>query len=175
MVGALVLLSACSTRTQDFNGFTEFGDYKGHYKIGQPYKVQGVTYIPREEPQYDRTGFASWYGPQFHGKKTANGDKFNQNALTAAHPTLPLPSLVRVTNLENGKTLVVMVNDRGPFARGRILDVSKRAAQLLGFEQNGIAKVRVQYLKGQTDQMLDRIGVKKRNDMFTNNMLQRSL
>lgn len=170
-LGLLVILSACtSTRTEDFNGFTEFGNYKGHYKIGGPYRVEGVTYTPRYEPSYDHTGMASWYGPTFHGKKTANGDKFNQHALTAAHPTLPLPSLVRVTNLENGKTLVVMVNDRGPFSRTRILDVSKRAAQLLGFEKKGITRVRVQYLKGQTDQMLNRIGLKRQDSptMFRN-------
>lgn len=161
IVGLLVVLAACSNRTEDFNGFTEFGDYKGHYKIGNPYQIRGVTYVPRYEPNYDKTGLASWYGPTFHGKRTANGDKFNQHALTAAHPTLPLPSLIRVTNLENGKTLVVMVNDRGPFARGRILDVSQRAAQLLGFERQGVAKVRVQYLQGQTDQMLDRIGLQR--------------
>ena len=174
IAGLILALAACSSnKSQDFNGFTEFGDYKGHYKIGKPYQVQGVTYIPKQEPNYDKTGYASWYGPTFHGKKTANGDKFDKNALTAAHPTLPLPSLVRVTNLQNGKNVVLMVNDRGPFARSRILDVSQRAAQMLGFEQQGVAKVRVQYLPGQTDQMLKRIGLKKPNQLYSENQVIR--
>lgn len=167
-IGLFAMVSACTnTHTQDFNGFTEFGNYKGHYKIGEPYRVEGVTYIPKYEPSYDHTGLASWYGPSFHGKKTANGDKFSQYALTAAHPTLPLPSLVRVTNLDNGKTLVVMVNDRGPFSKTRILDVSQRAAQLLGFEKKGVARVRIQYLKGQTEQMLERMGFKNKQEFRT--------
>lgn len=174
IAGLTLALAACtSTTTQDFNGFTEFGDYKGHYKVGKSYKIQGVTYTPKQEPNYDRTGYASWYGQQFHGRKTANGDKFNKYALTAAHPTLPLPSLVRVTNLQNGKNLVLMVNDRGPFARSRILDVSQRAAQLLGFEDKGVAKVRVQYLPGQTDQMLRRIGLRKTLQRYSANQSAR--
>ncbi|MBC7905839.1 MAG: septal ring lytic transglycosylase RlpA family protein [Rhodospirillaceae bacterium] len=116
------------------------------YKIGKPYQVAGVWYYPREDFDYDETGIASWYGPDFHGKMTANGESFDQNAVSAAHKTLPLPSVVRVTNLDNGRSLVIRVNDRGPFANGRIIDLSRRAAQLLGTEAAGTAKVRVQVL-----------------------------
>ncbi len=116
------------------------------YKLGKPYQISGVWYYPNYDPNYDRTGVASWYGPKFHGRPTANGERFNMNELTAAHPTLPMPSRVRVTNLENGRALVLRVNDRGPFVDRRIIDVSRRGAQLLGFQRKGIAKVRVQYL-----------------------------
>ncbi len=116
------------------------------YKVGKPYQVGGVWYYPREDFDYDETGIASWYGPNFHAKMTANGETFDQNAVTAAHKTLPMPSVVRVTNLENGRSLVVRVNDRGPFVNGRIIDLSRRSAQLLGFEGAGTAKVRVQIL-----------------------------
>ncbi len=116
---------------------------KGGYKVGKPYQVQGVWYYPRVDPNYDRTGIASWYGKPFHGRDTANGEVYDMNALTAAHKTLPLPSRVRVTNLENGRSIVLRVNDRGPFVHGRIIDVSRRAAQLLGFQGKGTAKVQV--------------------------------
>lgn len=118
----------------------------GVYKIGDPYQIQGVWYYPAEDYAYNETGIASWYGPNFHEKSTANGEVFDQNDVSAAHRTLPLPSLVRVTNLENGRSLVVRVNDRGPFAHSRILDVSRRTAQLLGFDQQGTARVRVEIL-----------------------------
>lgn len=113
-------------------------------KIGNPYEIGGVTYYPREDPYYDVTGMASWYGEQFHGRDTANGEVFDMNALSAAHKTLPMPSYVRVTNLSNGRTLVLRVNDRGPFVKNRIIDLSRRAAQLLGFEEKGVERVRVQ-------------------------------
>jgi rare lipoprotein A len=116
------------------------------YKVGNPYQIQGVWYYPNVEYEYDETGIASWYGPGFHGKNTANGESYDMNELTAAHRTLPLPSFVRVTNLQNGRSLVLRVNDRGPFAHGRILDASRRAAQLLGFKNKGTARVRVQIL-----------------------------
>ena len=118
----------------------------GVYKIGQPYQIDNVWYYPREQPDYDETGIASWYGPDFYGKATANGEMYDGNALTAAHKTLPMPVNVRVTNLDNGKSLVVRVNDRGPYARGRIIDLSKRAAELLDVVQTGTARVRVTYL-----------------------------
>ncbi len=121
----------------------------GDYKVGQPYKVNGSTYFPQVDPTYNETGMASWYGAEFHGKSTANGDTYNMNALTAAHTTLPMPSQVRVTNLENGRSLVLTVNDRGPFVKNRIIDVSRRAAQLLGFERHGTAKVRVEAVSKQ--------------------------
>ncbi len=120
---------------------------KGYYKIGSPYVIKGIKYYPAVDYNYNKTGIASWYGPNFHGKKTANGEIFNQNDLTAAHKTLPLPSIVRVTNLENGRSLIVRVNDRGPYSKGRIIDMSKRSAELLGFKDKGIAKVRVQVLE----------------------------
>jgi rare lipoprotein A len=119
---------------------------RGYYKVGNPYEVEGVRYVPREDYAYDESGVGSWYGPGFHAKYTANGEVYDQNEVTAAHKTLPLPSLVRVTNLDNGRQLVVRVNDRGPFVAGRIIDLSKRSAQLLGVEKVGTAKVRVQIL-----------------------------
>ena len=118
----------------------------GVYKVGQPYQVDNVWYYPREQPDYDETGIASWYGRTFYGRHTANGETYDGNQLTAAHKTLPMPVNVRVTNLENGKSLVVRVNDRGPYARGRIIDLSKRAAELLDVVQSGTARVRVTYL-----------------------------
>ena len=118
----------------------------GVYKVGQPYQVENVWYYPREQPDYDETGIASWYGPTFYGKKTANGEIYTGDMLTAAHKTLPMPVNVRVTNLDNGKSLVVRVNDRGPFSRGRIIDLSRRAAELLDIIQTGTARVRVTYM-----------------------------
>lgn len=118
----------------------------GVYRVGQPYQVGGNWYYPREQPDYDETGIASWYGPGFYGNLTADGEMFTSQDLTAAHKTLPLPVNVRVTNLENGRSLVVRVNDRGPFAAGRIIDLSERAAKLLGVYEKGTAKVRVQYV-----------------------------
>jgi rare lipoprotein A len=116
----------------------------GSYKVGEPYQVNGIWYYPAEDPYYDQTGIASWYGEPFDGQKTANGEIYDMNDLTAAHKTLPMPVYVRVTNLENGRSLVLRINDRGPFVSGRIIDVSRRAAQLLGFDKKGTAKVRVQ-------------------------------
>lgn len=116
------------------------------YKVGKPYRVNGVVYTPRIDYNYAETGIASWYGADFHGNATANGEVFDMNAVSAAHKTLPLPSMARITNLENGRWLNVRVNDRGPFARGRIIDVSRRTAQLLDFERKGTAMVRVEIL-----------------------------
>jgi rare lipoprotein A len=118
----------------------------GTYRVGVPYQIGDNWYYPHEQPGYDETGIASWYGPTFYGKPTADGEIYDGEGLTAAHRTLPLPVNVRVTNLENGKSLVLRVNDRGPFADGRIIDVSKHAAELLGFYEKGTARVRVTYL-----------------------------
>ncbi len=126
------------------------------YKIGSPYQIRGTWYYPAENFKYEETGVASWYGPGFHGRSTANGEVFDMNALTAAHRTLPMPSIVRVTNLQNGRSIVLKVNDRGPFARGRIIDVSRRAAQLLGFIRNGTAPVRVRILENESRRMATR-------------------
>lgn len=119
----------------------------GIYKVGDPYQIDGQWYYPQEDETYDREGIASWYGPNFHGKPTANGEVFDQNLITAAHPTLPMPIYARVTNLENGRSLVVRINDRGPFVADREIDLSRRSAELLGYRQQGTARVRVQYLR----------------------------
>ena len=117
----------------------------GAYKVGEPYQIEGQWFVPREEPAYDRSGVASYYAEDFHGRRTSNGEIFDMWALTAAHPTLPLPSYVYVTNLANGRTLLVRVNDRGPYARSRVIDVSRATARYLGFETQGTAQVRVRY------------------------------
>lgn len=122
----------------------------GKYKVGNPYIIDGQEYYPQENFDYTETGIASWYGPGFHGKKTANGETYDQNELTAAHRTLQMPSLVRVTNLENGRAVVLRVNDRGPYSRGRIIDVSSKAADLLGMKGRGTAKVRVETLPAES-------------------------
>jgi rare lipoprotein A len=127
----------------------------GIYKVGQPYQINGQWYYPREDYSYDETGIASWYGADFHNQSTSNGEIFNKNELTAAHKTLPLPSLARVTNLDNGRSIVVRINDRGPFSGSRIIDMSQRAAQLLGFEAQGTAKVRVQVLADESKAIAD--------------------
>lgn len=113
---------------------------------GPAYQVNGKWYVPAHEPNYDEIGIASWYGPTFHGKASASGETFDENALTAAHPTLPIPSLVRVTNLDNGRAVIVRLNDRGPFVDDRIIDLSRGAAGLLDMHGPGTARVRVQYV-----------------------------
>jgi rare lipoprotein A len=127
------------------------------YKVGKPYQIAGIWYYPKEEFDYDETGIASWYGTKFHGRKTANGEVYDMNTLTAAHRTLPMPSFVRVTNLENGRSLILRVNDRGPFARGRIIDISRRGSQLLGFQRQGTARVRVQVMADRSQAVKARI------------------
>ncbi len=118
----------------------------GVYRVGKPYMVAGREYVPQEDINYSAVGLASWYGDDFHGRYTANGEIFDMNSLSAAHPTLPLPSYVRVTNLNNHKSLVVRVNDRGPYVGNRLIDVSVRTAKLLGFYGNGLTKVKVEYV-----------------------------
>ena len=118
----------------------------GIYKVGNPYKIAGEWYYPRENTKYDNIGIASWYGPKFQGRRTANGEIFDMNLLTAAHPTLPMPVMVQVTNLENGRSMKLRVNDRGPFKKNREIDLSRRAAEILGFKDKGTARVRVKYL-----------------------------
>ena len=139
----------------------------GTYRVGKPYTVGGQVYVPEEDTNYRAEGMASWYGDDFHGRLTANGEVFDMGSLTAAHPTLPMPSYARVTNLRNGKSLIVRVNDRGPYHGNRLIDVSNKAAELLDFKGNGVAKVRVEYvgrapLEGSDDRQLEatlRIGV----------------
>ena len=118
----------------------------GVYRVGKPYMVAGREYVPQEDINYSAVGLASWYGDDFHGRYTANGEIFDMNSLSAAHPTLPLPSYVRVTNLNNHKSLVVRVNDRGPYVGNRLIDVSVRTAKLLGFYGNVLTKVKVEYV-----------------------------
>ena len=127
-----------------------FGKSRGYYKVGAPYQVNGVWYSPRVDYNYDETGTASWYGEAFNGRSTANGEIFDLNQVSAAHKTLQLPSVVEVTNLQNSRALKVRVNDRGPFAGDRVIDLSRRAAQLLGFERAGTAPVRVRIIKDES-------------------------
>jgi rare lipoprotein A len=131
----------------------------GTYRVGKPYTVAGRVYVPEEDTGYREEGMASWYGDDFHGRLTANGEVFDMASLTAAHPTLPMPCYARVTNLGNGKSLIVRVNDRGPYHGNRLIDVSNRAAELLEFKGNGVARVRVEYvgrapLEGDDDRQL---------------------
>ena len=147
------LLAACASTPS--SSVSSGGSSTGTYKVGQPYQIGGEWYYPREDYSYDETGIASWYGSDFHGQRTANGEMFNKNELTAAHKTLPLPTLARVTNLDNGRSIVVRINDRGPFSGARIIDMSQRGAQLLGFEGQGTAKVRVQVLADESKAIAD--------------------
>ena len=156
LVIATALLAGCAGRSSSPPS-TETAPHAG-YKVGSPYQINGVWYYPAEDFAYDQTGIASWYGADFHGKYTANGEVFDLNALTAAHRTLPMPCVVEVTNLDNGRTIDLRVNDRGPFARGRVIDVSRRAAQLLGFESVGTAKVRVRILVPESIQVASLAG-----------------
>jgi rare lipoprotein A len=131
----------------------------GRYSVGRPYNINGRTYVPTENPSYRAEGVASWYGPDFHGRLTANGEVYDMHAISAAHPTLPLPSYARVTNLDNGRSIIVRVNDRGPYARGRLIDLSIGTAKALDFYGSGLARVRVEYvsaapLEGSDDRML---------------------
>lgn len=151
MVGLMMatgLLVGCAGNGQraadDRQGRAVFAG--GIYKIGTPYEIEGEWYYPQEDPKYDNVGIASWYGPKFHGRRTANGEIFDMDLMTAAHPTLPMPIRAKVTNLENGRSVIVRVNDRGPFAKDREIDMSRRAAEALGFKDKGTAQVRVQYL-----------------------------
>ncbi len=118
----------------------------GHYQIGNPYVVGGRTYVPREDPSYRAEGLASWYGEDFHGRQTANGEIYDMHGISAAHPTLPLPCYARVTNLANGRSVIVRVNDRGPYHSNRVIDLSVKAAHLLDFYGDGLARVRVEYV-----------------------------
>ena len=131
----------------------------GVYRVGAPYVVGGRTYVPQEDPHYRAEGLASWYAEDFHGRETANGEIYDMQSITAAHPTLPLPSYVRVTNLGNGRSLIVRVNDRGPYHSDRLIDLSAKAARLLDFRAEGLAHVRVEYvgrapLEGSDDNVL---------------------
>lgn len=148
----LGLLTSCSTGTPELAGLSPqaqaeiIKNYGGIYKIGKPYQIAGRWYYPKEDYKYSETGVASWYGEDFNGKRTANGERYNMNTLTAAHRTLPLPCIVKVTNLQNGRSVVVRVNDRGPYVKDRIIDLSKHGAQLLGYMGQGTTKVKVEIM-----------------------------
>ncbi len=149
---------ASSARLVDFGDPVPKGG--GTYRVGKPYTVAGRMYVPEEDIHYRAEGMASWYGDDFHGRQTANGEIFDMTALTAAHPTLPMPCYVRVTNIRNGKSLILRVNDRGPYHGNRLIDVSTRAAKLLEFDGFGVARVRVEYvgrapLEGSDDRLLE--------------------
>lgn len=153
VLSSALFLTACAETQFGANmakQITRDSGQQGTYKIGNPYIIDGQEYFPQENFNYVETGIASWYGPGFHGKQTANGETYDQNELTAAHRTLQMPSLVRVTNLENGRSIVLRVNDRGPFSRGRIIDVSAKAADLLGMKKRGTAQVRVETLPAES-------------------------
>lgn len=154
IVAASAMLSGCSSKRSAFEGkgspiYKGSGPIPkggGRQKLGSPYQIAGRWYTPRVDPTYDRTGTASWYGSKFHRRMTANGEWYDMNQLTAAHPTLPLPSFAKVTNLENGRTVTVRINDRGPYAHDRVIDLSRKSARALGVIRRGTARVRVQYL-----------------------------
>jgi rare lipoprotein A (peptidoglycan hydrolase) len=133
--------------------------YDGIFKIGKPYTAFDITYTPQNYETFEEIGIASWYGKDFHGKKTANGETYNLGDLTAAHPTLPLPSMIKITNLDNNKSQVVRVNDRGPFAKNRIIDVSEKTAEILDFKNKGTTQVKVELLREETDRMLEILGL----------------
>ncbi|MFT6106433.1 MAG: rare lipoprotein A (peptidoglycan hydrolase) [Rickettsiales bacterium] len=141
------------------NYLTGDGEYVGHYKVGNPYEIFGVKYLPQKYNDFEEVGISSWYGDAFDGKKTANGEVYHKGDMTAAHPTLPLPSMVLVTNLENGKSIKLRVNDRGPFAKKRIADVSERAAIELGFKHQGTTTIKLEFLKQDTEDMLRQLGI----------------
>jgi rare lipoprotein A len=143
-VALLLLAAACASRPPEPPPGE--GAAAGVYKLGRPYRINGRLYVPEFDPSYDRVGVASWYGDAFHGRPTANGELFDKERISAAHPTLPLPSRVRVTNLENGRSVELRVNDRGPFVGDRLIDLSQAAARELGYEGQGLARVRVQFL-----------------------------
>lgn len=160
-----IILSACGGHRITYSGYEESTEGVPGYingkkvspniKLGQSYTVDGETYVPRFQPDYAEVGLASWYGPGFHGGKTANGEEFDKHDMTAAHPTLPLPSIVKVTMVETGKSIVVRINDRGPYAKGRIIDLSYAAAKEIGLIAKGTAKVKVEYMLAESQKFAD--------------------
>ncbi|MES2983568.1 MAG: septal ring lytic transglycosylase RlpA family protein [Pseudomonadota bacterium] len=165
-VSALLLLAACGggprvtysgheESTEGVPGYVKGKKVSPTVKLGQSYSVDGETYVPRNQPDYKEEGLASWYGPGFHGGKTANGERFDKEELTGAHRTLPLPSIVRVTMLSTGKQVYVRINDRGPFSKNRIIDLSRAAAEKIGLLRAGVAKVRVEYMPKESQRFAD--------------------
>ena len=140
------VINATNNKDDDNKKYYNEKKVKPYYKVGNPYSINGIKYIPKEDPNYFEEGIASWYGPKFDGRLTANGEIFDQYAVTAAHRTLPIPSLVKVTNLENNRNIVLRINDRGPFVGDRIIDLSYKSAQMLGIIEKGTGKVRVEII-----------------------------
>lgn len=177
VAGLSLLMAACSSKQQEHSNMNaqqacgfytpvpqsskrDYSQMDPRYKVGKPYQIKGRWYYPCENFDYEEVGVASWYGPGFHGKKTANGERYNMHGMTAAHRTLPLPSMIEVTNLANGRKAVLKVTDRGPYAKDRIIDISKAGAKHLGFIGNGTAQVRVRILK---EESLKLAGLSSRN------------
>jgi rare lipoprotein A len=156
---SLLLLTACGSgkeaSTAGMPGIVNGKKVHPTVKLGKPYSISGRTYYPEYDPNYTETGMASWYGPGFHGGSTANGERFSTNQLTAAHRTLPMPSIVKVTLEKTGKSAIVRINDRGPFAHGRIIDLSRAAADKIGLTPMGVGKVRVEYLPAESQRFAD--------------------
>lgn len=158
----LLLLAACSGKGSS-DGYSPYGgtEEPTQVKIGKPYEVQGETYVPKYEPTYSEEGVASWYGPQFHGRMTASGEKYDKHEMTAAHRTLPMPSIAKVTRLDTGKSVKVRINDRGPFAHSRVIDISQAAAEELDMIRSGTARVKVEYLSPDTEEYISSMGLTK--------------
>ncbi len=165
LLASLLAVTACSSHrpvysghqesTEGVPGFVNGKKVSPNVKLGQSYTIDGETYVPRHQPDYVEEGDASWYGPGFHGGKTANGEEFDKYEMTAAHRTLPLPSIVRVTLLSTGKQAYVRINDRGPFAKGRIIDVSRGVADAIGLTAKGVGRVRVEYMPQESQRFAD--------------------
>ena len=149
---AMFMASSCTSAQSAFRAMANSSS-GGTYKIGNPYEIDGKWYYPREDYFYNEVGLASWYGEDFHNGITANGERYDMHAMTAAHKTLPLPSIVKVTNLENGRSVILRVNDRGPFYANRIIDVSKYASEKLGFHAKGTARVRVEIMAKESKEL----------------------
>lgn len=154
MIKNIVFLCLIFVFTISCSLHSRYNNTAGHYKIGGSYTIKGVTYHPKNCTHYEEVGIASWYGIEDHGTLTANGEMFNRHLISAAHKTLPLPCFVRVTNLKNGRSLTIRVNDRGPFIDGRIIDLSEKAAKVLGFHKSGLTEVKIEYLRKMSEQLI---------------------
>lgn len=180
-LAAFLMLTACSSapRNYDYADLAEevhsIKTNGGVYKVGTTYTALGQTYTPREDYNYSETGMASWYGKDFHNKKTANGETYDMRAITAAHRTLPLPSIVRVTNLENGRSIIARVNDRGPYVKNRIIDLSEKGAELLGYKMQGTAKVKVEILEKESRAIKEAMLANNNKSKLTNNKINYGL
>jgi rare lipoprotein A len=159
----MLLFNLAGCKSSKFNCENYYDhNYNGSVKVGEPYEIKNQIYEPKIDLAYSEVGLASWYGHHFHCLKTANGETFDKNSLSGAHNTLPLPSVVRVTNLTNNRSVNVIINDRGPFVKNRIIDVSERAATEIGMKAQGVVKVRVDFLAEETNKLMEKISTKKK-------------